>query len=668
MGLHKSFDRGFFLLDGAVATSGGSLTLVKGQLAVIDTCESDANGLKVLNSFLGRPKDLQTLAFRLGVDERQVTRSYSNKSNSSVEFALQDIVSLKVSAPKKTELTVDEVILGYNGINPATSLSFESGETPKTISLELYGDAISYLGGNSIKENIDITLEIPRCEPFNDCITCDPCGAVDCKEITLTAIEQLKKYQLPGGTLVEDIVDITPVFECDTPAALTETPYAFYCIEVCDLGTDGDLARVQKNYPDLAVKRVERNGAISKYQVLRPQADGLPADLVIEGGALIKGCAACDAPAVEVPGGFAYSVLIEDDGVDVAATIAAWVGADTGAAVLSAIKVEGQEFGKGAYTVIFDLAISDLDIAGFVALAAPANTATITNIGEVAALCQFPDEAPISWVECGVCNVIEECYLIDLPDNECGDDRLVELQNSYKDLTISLEGTAAGCQTRYKTVVISNLVCDECDPIFKDIYETEAPEAFEGREWFADPANAEKIGTDNCKCGIRFKARPFTIKSDECLRDRLGFVETAVMIRVAGGQPNEVREGIGKISQDIYHVEYVSRYSPRTHLGGNLQDIEENDRKYFTGNSRHDDYLARVLRGDTSSIEDQCVQYVDYSITVRPGRGAQGFAARTAENITYHFYAEVGKHKAVEDLLNKLGAAAGVGTVQAFGA
>lgn len=62
MGLNKPFDRDFYLIDGAVKTSGGSLVLAKGQLAAIDQSKSTANGLAIVSSFAGKPKNKKDFA------------------------------------------------------------------------------------------------------------------------------------------------------------------------------------------------------------------------------------------------------------------------------------------------------------------------------------------------------------------------------------------------------------------------------------------------------------------------------------------------------------------------------------------------------------------------------------------------------------------------------
>lgn len=678
MGLHRPFDRTFFVIGGAVKTSGGSLDLVKGQLALVDSAATTSAGAKVLSSLAGIAKDKKFLELRLGIDEREVNRSYSNKPMITMPFSLNEIVDLKVSAPKRTEQRLDEIILGYNGVDANTSFNLESGETYKRITVEVYGDAIAYLGGGRDTEIVSINFEVPTCsDVFNDCVDCDPCSAIDCKAWTENVIETFRNHQLTGGTKLGDMIEISPVLSCDNAATQTLIPYDFYTLEVCDTGDADALAAVAAQY-NVPVKRVDRKGAISTYEMLIPQSAGAPADYVAEGGAYIKGCADCVAPAVEVVGGFAYSMNIEDDGADLTAAITAVVLPD--ATIVSVVKASGQSMGVGAYTAIYNQELSDADKAAILAASATLGTATFTFLGEVASLCQFPDEAAVAWTVGSTCNVVEEVYLITLPDNECGESRLAELQSAYKDITIAYaliaDGavadfdavTSVGCSKTYKATVTSNLICDECDPIYLDMFTTAAPGDYDTIEWVESPVNATLEANTNCLCGIKFKAKPFILKSGECFRDRINFKEDSVRIRVSGGYPDEIREGIGKTPKEgIFAVTRVSKFEPRTHLGGNLQDFEDMDRLYFRDETVGDN-LKRYLRGLESSIQDQTKQYVDYALTVNHRNSSQGFGAGISENFTYHVLVEVGKHQAVEDLLNALASAAGVGTVQAFGA
>lgn len=760
MGLHKPFDRSFFVIGGAVKTSGGSLDLVKGQLALVDASQTSSAGAKVVSSLAGIAKDKKFLELRLGIDERQPNRSHSNKPMVSMPFSLGEVQDIKVSAPERLEQRLDEVILGYNGIDTATTFNLESGETYKRITVEIYGDAISYLGGGYDKEVVSVNFEIPRCDVFNDCDTCDPCGAVDCKAWTLNVIETLNTQQLPGGTLLGDMIEITPVLSCDTPSTEALTAQDFYSLEVCDTGDSEALALVQVQY-DTPVKRIDRIGSKSIYQVLLPQTSGAPTDYAQTIASIIKGCKDCPAGYTEAPGGIVYAITMEDDGVDLTATIQALPGA----VASTAAKASGQDAGIGFYTVVLDNALTDAEITTFLGAGAPNATATFENLGIVSAMCENSTVTNISWAVGVTCNVTEKGYLMDLSDNECGTDRLVELQSAYPELTISIAteagttdtltftgtgGTAnvtidgvnylatfdtdlsttatnfvtthavaiyaahgmsieavggtvvfvglnenystvtianasvdlagtlvgetvaqaeirRGCATRYKAIVVTNLVCDECDDIFLDIFKAEAPEDYDTVVWAEDPANAAAETSGNCKCGIRFKSKPFVLKSGECLRDRINFREDSVRIRVSGGYPEEVREGIGKTPQELFSVTRVAKFEPRTHLGGNLQDFEDADRIYFRDEMVGDN-LKRFLRGTESSVQDQLKQYVDYAITVSHSNHSQGFGGRINEDITYHIFVEVGRHQAVENLLNAIASAAGVGAVVALGA
>lgn len=661
--IHRPYDRSFIIIGGAVKQTGGSLNLAKGQLALTNQKETSKDGSKVVSSLAGFPKDSKSLTLRTGIDAKTPNRTYSNKAQATELFSLEEVVGLTVSAPENKELVNDEVILGYNGIDDITSFDLQTGDLYKAISIELEGDIISYLGGGKSVERITQHFTVPDCNTIDNCVACDNCADIDCKAWTLNVIDSLKRHQLTGGRELKDLVEITPIFSCDTPGTAVEVPYDWSCIEVCDTGDASALALVQAQYPNLVVERFERKGVNSTYRVLAPQAAGLPADFTQSIASLLKGCEACPAGYTATPEGIIVAISLEDDGVDQTAVIQAIPGAIAG----SAKKAEGQDAGLGFYTVVINDSLTEAEVVAFVAVNP---TAIIEEVGQVNAICENATVTTTSWVNCGTCNVIEEKYILDLPDTVCGDNRLAELQAAYPELTIILDpnGVTGGCQTRYQTSVVSNIVCDECDDIFKDSFITEAPGSYEGKTWVYDIAdNVASSPEGNCKCGIRFKAKPFVLSADECFRDDINFVEDSVRLRVSGGYPTEIREGIGRTSKDIFHMEYVRRYAPRTHVGGRLQHFEENDRLHFRGETGHGGALKRLLRGTESSI-DQNAQYVDYALTIRPTNYSQSNSLQHSSTTTYHFFVEVGRHKDVEELLNKVATSAGLNAVQAFGA
>lgn len=758
MGLNKAFDRSFVVIGGNVKTSGGSVNLAKGEFAAVDLSKTTTDGVQIVNSFAGKPKHKKDFALRVGIEGKKPNRSYSDRDQSTMPFALKDINGLKVSAPSRTEQSVDEVIIGWDGITPGSEFKFQRGDAYFRLFLRLQGDAIGYRGGKDSCEDIAINIEVPECDPFNDCEDCDECEAVDCKVIVQEAIERIRRRELTGGHKVEDFIDVTPVFDCDNDVTAELTPYVYYTLDVCDTGTDGAKALVEAQY-DAPVIRIDRKGSTSTYQVLLPGSEGVPADYTQSVASLIKGCEDCPAGYAEVAGGYIYAITLEDDGTDQSALIAALPNYVTGTVIKS-----GNDAGVGFYTAVFTAPLTQAQITTFLGTNAISSTATVDLAGSVESICTNDAETAISWATGDTCNAVEKEFSIILPDNECGEDRLVELQGAYNDLTITiadsetessreltltgtggkadinvdgvdyiatfdvdltttadnfiathgatilsthdvtvtadtgvltfvgpnaiidaititnvvtnLAGTLAtsspipyrqACATKYTASVTTNLVCEECDPIFNDFYEATAPESFDEIDWFEED-NTDVSPSGNCKCGIRFKSKAFVLDSDESLRDLVGFVETSTQIQVAAGYPEEIREGIGRIPQGLFQGKYISRWAPRTHLAGNLRDLENEGRAYFQGLPYRKDYLGRLLRGETSNFEDQMTQYVQYTVSISHDSFSQGFARRnTDNNINYHFFVEVGRHKDIENILNDLAANAGVETVQAFG-
>ena len=719
MGLNRPFDRPMFVIGGAVKTTGGSQNLQKGQLALVDNSKTTPDGVQVVATTAGKQKDLKHFALRLGNKDVGNNRSRDNFAQSTMNFSLNEVVGLRVSAPERTVQSLDEVIIGYDGINPDTAFRFKKGDDLFRWTLELEGGGIEWRGGKACKEVLSVNVQIPECDPFDNCEDCDECEAVDCRAVVTEAIERMRRRQLTGGATVADYVDITPVFSCT--ASPTETPYQYYSIDVCDTGSDEALALIAAQY-DAPVIRIERRGSTSTYQVLLPVSEGVPDDYEQTIASIIKGCSDCPAGYDPVVGGFLY----------------AFTGPGTATAFNNAI--------EGLTNYAAGSLVNSGSSAGI-------NFAT-------AILTEELTSAQISWVAGEICNVTEETYYIDLPDNECGEDRLVELQDAFPELTIviadsdssnqtvtltgtsgtaditidsvdytatfasdltttannfvtthaaailaahgltvtaaagvltftglttgflsptivnvtgNLDGTVGAltvipfreaCQTRYEATVVSNMVCEECDPIFKDYYITEAPEAYDFIHWNA--SDTTEFTNGDCLCGIRIKGKPFVLNAEEALRDQINFVEDSVRIQTAAGYPNEVREGIGRLPKGTYAVKRLSRFIPRTHLGGNLRDLENEGRQFGRGLNYSNDYLARLLTGTTTNIEDQLTQYVHYTLTISHQNYAGGFARQGEHSINWDIYVEVGRHQAVEDLLNNIAANAGKPTVQAF--
>lgn len=753
---NSKIDRYFVVLGGATMTAGGSLNLAQGQIGVFANSAkyTTKDGQKAVSTFAGRDRE-EDYVIKLGRGALSTSRSHSNKPFSSVPFSLDDVQRIGVSAPKTTEQKVDDVILGYNGIDADTAITLVRADRKK-ITVELSGELIGMYGYPDNRVITTVYLDPRKFYGTEICEEGDNCEAVNARPYVLEAIETLRRFQLTGGVEMQDVVDITPVEE-SVGGVTPDTEDRFYqTLTIQDTGDAAALALVQAQYPNNRVVRISQSGITSVYQILT-ETNALAPAFVQSAATLIKGCEDCPATYDAVAGGFIYSVTIEDDGADLTTTVDDLVGFVTG----TALKI-GQDNGVGTYTLVLSAELSDANLATFVAASPVKGTAQVSLIGEVSAICDSDATTSTPWVLGDSCEVSTQLYTIVLADDECGNNRLAELQAHYPDNDVSiaieasanssqnitltgtsgtanitvdgdaylatfatsltvtatnfvtahaatlladhavtvtanagvltfthattgfltpsianatgnLAGTvgavavvdvevAGGCQTKYQANVITNMVCDECSDIFRDFFTSEAPEPYESIEWkLVEPAEPT-----SSLMGIRFRGKKLEVRSNEYLRDKIGFTDSSVQIRVTGGQLDEVRSGIGELKDEPMAVTYLERWMPRTHLGGDFQWLETRDRMYFTGEEPHRDPLTRVLFTNEESMIQQSLQYIDYTIEVRRSSYAQIPTKEHKETFVYHLLVEVGRHQSVEGLLNSIAGASGKKGVRAF--
>lgn len=734
MGIHANWHRFLPTLNGNVMTSGGSLNLAKGQLGVFDVKKRTKDGIPAVSNFAGLPQSTQ-LQLRVGNHEVGLARTQGNKNKETRTFRLDEIVSLEVNAPS-TEKKVDDLIIGYDGVDPSTALTFETGEN-NVLNVTLSGEAMGILDYPHGKATIETFFKKTHDGQTN-------------QEIVEKAVEMLKDNVLKEMIPVTEFIDIS-VINSETPDTVADAvPHTYYNLTVPDCGGNNALANVQAQY-DFKVKKTNRGGLDSVYTVLRPTADGAPADYVQTISSIVKGCEDCPAGFTAEDGGFIYYVSLEDDGADSSATVQGLPGAITGTAAK-----EGQENGKGIYVVGLTDELTQAEIDTFVT-ANP--TATLKLVGATEDICNNATETTIAWVAGDECNATTETYTLQLKDDDCGNNRLAEVQAAYPDLTIAVadnslltqsditltgtSGTAninidgtdylatfqnnltdtaanfvaahagdilaahgvtvtsagavisfrgeaatfvaptitnattdlagtvandvpipveAACQTVYSTDVTTNILCEDCDPIFRGLFESEAPADFGFTSW-------KKVGapySSTALMGIRIKGKETISAPPEYLRDEVMFANSSVHIEVAGGHFTGSHFGINE-GGERFPVKVLSRAEDLSNLGGDLWALEDRDFTYFEGHPRHkNNEYAKLVLGEESVLKPNA-QYVVYVLTVAPESRSQGFAGNLKEGFDYMIAAEVGKHQGVEDLLNGLAGAAGLPAVRAYG-
>jgi hypothetical protein len=742
MSLQKSQDRHFFGIDGQVLTSGGSLDIKNGTIAIVNTDKSGQNGQKVVSAFNAEPKGSK-YQIKMGVPDKGVSRDLSDKSIESLPFTLDEVEDFKVFTPKEKGLKVDDFIIGWNG-KAGTEIVLKANSSD-VIELELCGEPMYMLGYTEGKVVIPVYMEYPYVDEEGFCAECAN-GVFTMQEVIERAVKQFKKTLLLGQVPITEYVDIS-IVNSESPAELEgAVAYSFYDLVVKDGGTKADLARVQFANPTYDVKVTNTTEDRTTYTIVAPAGLTIADFVVTDVDAYPKGCEDCAAGYTELADGFVYSIQIEDDGTDVTTSID-----DVPNFVTGTVVKQSQNAGVGTYTVVTSVKLTDAQIVTYQAVNALKSTAVFNYVGEVTEVCREATTTTYTWTETGDCSVVPETYTITLADDECGDGRLAELQAFYPNLTIAIDtvslsqtltftgtgGTAnvrvggvnylatfatdlsttranfvtahktaielatggvltgtgatitlvtpraqfkalsitnvttnlagtvasavgaggniqAACQTTYRTTVLSDVKCEECDPVMRDLFTTEAPASFDGIDW----EKAEKQYSETAKMGIRFRGKEVIFSGSEAYMDEMPFIYTSTRISVAGGSPDFVNEnfvsGSGKFA-----VKLLQRASDPEALGGNLRDYETRARTYFEGETRlHGNNYGKWVFGHESRLKGTA-QYVDYALTINHKKHYQLFAS-SSEKITYHFTVELGRNGALENLLNKLATASGL--------
>jgi hypothetical protein len=624
------------LVEGNVRLTGSSLTLGEGELAFVDVSKTTKDGVKILADFSPLAPTAK-LAIRMGEPKDNVSRSEDNKAISTIPFKLQDVVNIYVDAPQKAGVSVDDFIIGYNGA-VGSEIDMENAEN-EVIQVALKGDLMGMIGLPDRKHVANINLTAP--------ITGVKGTDWTMHEIIENAYLELKNYQLPGNIPITNYVDIMLVNSEN--GILPGTPNTFYNLSVVDDGTYSALGAVQAQYPTADVKRLKWDSGSTTYSVL---GTALPAAYQQKADFKLKGCDACPAGYTALEQGFVYEVVIANP-TDQTVAVQALPGAELASAVLNDTVGD-----TNTYSVVTDDELTQAEIDAFIA----ANLSAVINLiaTDVADLCASALPASIAWIAGEVCNSTTEAYTITVADDECGVSRLAEIQAAFPNLVIA-QGASAACQTTYTTSVITDLVCEECDPIFRTIFQSEAPSLFDGIGW----TKAAKVYSATAKMGIRVRGKRSTLSGNEFLRDDMPFFDGSVEISLVGGFPSYTNESYLYGTNDRFTVKYFSRKSAAHNLGGNLRKFEEEAQMHFRGRSRYaGNNYGKIVNGQETRFEG-LKNYIVYSVTIAPHAIASNFQQAQNGAYTYHFAVELGKQGALEDVLNKLAAASGLPLVQA---
>jgi hypothetical protein len=634
--------------NGSVMTNGYTNRLGKGQFGIVDKgVAPTALGNKVANTFPTSPKD-RLFQLVLGATNLTPSRSNSNKAWATVPFKLSEVVDISVQTPK-VGITVDDFIIGYDGVNDSSAIILQNGDN-EVIDITLCGEPIGMLGYPDSKVTVKLYLEAPNT------------GSFTMQEIIEKGVERLKNIKLLGGTPITTYVDFLPVNSA-SPATVGGLNQQFYSLRVSDEGRDSDLALVQAQYPAYEVKMQSHDSGKSTYLLIADEGVVI-ADYVQTEVSLAD--ADCDGVPTVTPS------TVET----------AWVAGEVCTAIKKGYTLQLAEKCGSDRLAEIQAAYPDLTIlidtptqVQTVNLTGTSGTGNIIVNG-VEYLATYDTSTTVTeqnFVTANAAAILASSgatvtYTGGLITFTAPSESFPTISFSNETLTLgatigNLTGTgtqnASACQTVYRTSVYTDLICEECDPIFRDLFVTEAPHKFELFDWVADEVTYD----ENAKMGIRVRGKVSIFSGTEEYRDEIPFLYTSTRIHLANEAPGFVNESYNQGTNGRFAVKILSHASDPEGLGKDMRDMEERTRVYFTNEQRHHgNNYAKLVLGEESLLKP-LTPYITYSIRVRTVRFAQSFSGELVENFNFMVAAEYGKHTSIQSVINALATASGLPTV-----
>lgn len=429
----------------SILTTGYAGNLAKGQLAFVKDKAKKGLGAEVVSDFAGMNKK-ERIAIRVGeMTTPSNLRVKEVSSKGTGFFSLDSILDIKAHIPSQVSLKVDHLEVGYNGITDSTALYIPEGKSA-ILDLVVYGEVASTFFG--INGDYIISKEVYR-----------QTGET-MQEVIRRAVKELKEERVPSATgwssITDELAQFLEIGVIDSSnGELAGTNWTFSTVSIKDAGESNDFAEVQSQYPTYKVQRTGREDGVSTYTILHPSTVSLANVSITDVNVKNKGCAACPAGYSALTGGVVYSIALEDDGVDKSDDVDALPGY-----VAGTVEKVGQNAGVGTYMIVLDNALTAAEKTTFLT-ANP--TAVFTELGSVEDACKKSATTTYTWVAGEVCTATTKQFTIILPDNECGQSRLTELQAVYSDLVIE-EGLPTGNATRTVTLTgtsgTANIVVD----------------------------------------------------------------------------------------------------------------------------------------------------------------------------------------------------------------
>jgi len=540
---NQSFRQIYVAKTGALLAGGTTTNLAPNQIGIFDGSTYAATT---------KPSYENNRSLIIGRGVNPAVTTIMSFANSYPEMT-KEIKGMKITGwrgKKATNGRNDMYAVGYDGYDPNKTLFAVCGET-RHLYIRLTGQYI-----NELYSEKGLTRQFSTIAP--DCSDC----ADNCAQVDGGAMADDLVAQINSDEVTSKFMKAKKLFYCTNYTAPTATTYHNFTLEVTDGGMGDALGLIQAQYPSLVVSYIGHGAQFinSVYQAVTQDtgtttggvttyAPTQPAAFTNNALTLIPDCNACPEGYTSVGGGYAYRIIIIDNGVDKTAEVQAINHAVAG----SARRISTQ-FGLSTYTVIFSQMPVAADITTFQGTEA---TAQFYYISEAAQYCILTTPGTIAWVEGDELSTYGQDYTLSVA-GACGTNRLANVQAAFPNLTIVLDNTYAsanGCIFRYKTTVQSSMMDNSCAV---DLATWVSPDPFEGIVW------EQVIPTPNvnsqCSYGIEITVGAVDRVTGQCTYGYWAQKFDTVHIQISefnpdyNGDPNQVAWPISKIQSLQYPI------------------------------------------------------------------------------------------------------------------
>jgi hypothetical protein len=277
MSFYQELPYPVFVGTGAVLTSGGTENLKPGQLALVNASTYQAIGAGA--SPVSNPSVLVAQGSWHSQDSLSKFIGGLTQSSKTQDFKAKDVLEFHRSYP--VALSQDIVQIGWDGVNPYNSLSFEFGKS-YFFKVSVSGEDVFRTYSRPLYRFVELRTDCPS--------STDECST------TCADFADPTYWSKKLADLINSDVELKYFVKAEAVNSNYSAPSAthnVYNLQVCDNGDVVALSAVQTAYSTLSVTRIARAGSTSTYQVITPIGAGAPSNFTPTGSILLAVCGTC---------------------------------------------------------------------------------------------------------------------------------------------------------------------------------------------------------------------------------------------------------------------------------------------------------------------------------------------------------------------------------------